>query len=174
MGSPESPFSSDDRLIEPHPVLPSGIEAGLFGGFTVVAVFLISDMLGGEPLHTPSVLGTLLIEGVEAARNIGSAPGAAAAYNLVHFGFWIAVGSVGIHLMHRVEKSAGDWYLPYLALAVFLLGCIALDAAVAETGLARMHLWLGGLAGALAVAVFMGWRHPHAMTRVLRFGKDSA
>jgi hypothetical protein len=55
---------------------------------------------------------------------------------------------------------------------VFLLGCFALDVAVSETGLVRLHLWLGGLAGALAVAIFMGWRHPHAMARALRFGRD--
>jgi hypothetical protein len=172
MDSSESPFDSGDHPIEPRPVLPSGIEAGLFGGFTVIAVFLISDMLGGEPLHTPSVLGILLVHGVEAARGLDSAPGAAAAYNFVHFAVWMLVGSVSIRLMHLVERSAANWYLPYVALAIYLLGCIALDVAVSHTGLARMHLWLGGLAGALAVAIFIGWRHPHAMTRTLRFGRD--
>jgi hypothetical protein len=172
MDSSESPFESGGHPIEPNPVLPSGIEAGLFGGFTVIAVFLIGDALGGEPLHTPSVLGTLMIEGVEAARNVDSAPGAAAAYNFVHFAAWMLVGSLAILMMQRVEKSAASWYLPYIALAVFLLGCFALDVAVSETGLVRLHLWLGGLAGALAVAIFMGWRHPHAMARALRFGRD--
>lgn len=172
MGSPESPFDGGGYPIEPQPVLPSGIEAGLFGGFTVIAVFLVSDMLGGEPLRTPSVLGILLLHGVEAAREIEAAPGAAAAYNFVHFAAWIALGSLGIHLMHRVERSASSWYLPYVALVLFLLVCFALDSAVAGTGLARMHLWLGGLAGALAVTIFVGWRHPHAMARVLRFGRD--
>jgi len=172
MDSSESPFGSNDHPIEPHPVLPSGIEAGLFGGFTVIAVFLIGDMLGGEPLHTPSVLGILLISGVEAARSVESVPGAAAVYNFIHFAAWLLVGSLGIQLMHWVEKSPANWYLPYVALAIFLLGCFALDVTVAETGLARMHLWLGGLAGALAVAIFMGWRHPHAMARVLRFGRE--
>ena len=172
MDSPESPFEPGGDPIEPHPVLPSGIEAGMFGGFTVIAVFLISDMLGGEPLRTPSVLGVLLLEGAEAARGIESAPGAAAAYNFVHFAAWLVVGSLGIQLMHRVEKSASNWYLPYVALTLFLLGCLVLDNAVSETGLARMHLWLGGLAGALAVAIFVGWRHPHAMARVLRFGRN--
>ena len=171
MDSSESPFDSGGRPIEPHPILPSGIEAGLFGGFTVIAVFLVSDMLGGDPLHTPSVLGVLLIHGAEAARDVHSVAGAAALYNFVHFAVWMFVGSVGVQLVHRVEKSAGSWYLPYLGLAVFLLGCFALDAAVSETRLGRMHLWLGGLAGALAIAVFLGWRHPHAMARVLRFGR---
>ena len=172
MDSSESPFDSGDHPIEPRPVLPSGIEAGLFGGFTVIAVFLISDMLGGEPLHTPSVLGILIVHGAEAARSLDSAPGAAAAYNFVHFAVWMLMGFVSIQLMHLVERSASNWYLPYVALAVYLLGCFALDVAVSHTGLARMHLWLGGLAGALAVAVFIGWRHPHAMTRTLRFGRD--
>jgi hypothetical protein len=143
MGSPESPFETDGHPIEPHSVLPSGIEAGLFGGFTVIAVFLIGDMLGGEPLRTPSVLGVLLLEGVEAARGIDSAPGAAAAYNFVHFAAWIVVGSLGTHLMHRVEKSASNWYLPYVALTVFLLGFLVLDDAVSETGPIRKGLAVG-------------------------------
>jgi hypothetical protein len=171
MDSSKSPFDSGGHSIEPHPILPSGIEAGLFGGFTVIAVFLISDMLGGDPLRTPSVLGVLLIHGAEAARDAKSVAGAAAAYNFVHFAVWLMVGSASVQLVHRVEKSASSWYLPYVGLAVFLLGCLALDVAVSETGLARMHLWLGGLAGALAIAVFLGWRHPHAMARVLRFGR---
>ena len=127
MDSSESPFESGGHPIEPHPVLPSGIEAGLFGGFTVIAVFLVSDMLDGEPLRTPSVLGILLLQGVEAARNTDSAPGAAAAYNFVHFAAWIAVGALGIHLMQRVERSASNWYLPYVALTVFLIGFFLLD-----------------------------------------------
>jgi hypothetical protein len=172
MTYPETPFESDEPPIEPRPVLPSGIEAGLVAGFTVIAVFLISDMWSGEFLRTPSVLGTLLIDGVESARAVRSAPGAAAAYNFIHFAAWILAGSIGIQLMHRVEKSAAAWYLPWIALALLLLGCAALDVAVLETGLGRLHLWLGGLAGTLALAIFMGWRHPHAMTRVLRLGRD--
>lgn len=172
MNSSGSPFDSGDRPVEPRPVLPSGIEAGLFGGFTVIAVFLIGDMLGGEPLHTPSVLGMFLIHGAESARSLDAAPGAAAAYNFVHFAVWMLLGSLSIVLMHWVEKSAANWYLPYVALAVYLLGCFALDIAVSDIGLVRMHLWLGGLAGALAVAIYIGWRHPRAMTRALRLGRE--
>jgi hypothetical protein len=49
-------------------MLPEGLEAGLVGAFAVVAVYLMRDVATGEPLNTPSVLGTLLFEGLDAAR----------------------------------------------------------------------------------------------------------
>jgi hypothetical protein len=171
VGVPGSPFDSK-RRIRPRPVLPSGIEAGVISGLAVSAVFLIRDVMAGEPLHTPSVLGTLLFEGLDAARNVRTAPGEAAAYNLVHFAMWLIVGSLGTSLMRLVERSVLSWYTPYLALLVLVLSGAALDAWVSETGLTRSHLWLGGLAGTVALALFLAWRHPDAARMIRRFGRE--
>lgn len=170
MSSPESPFEADDRPIEPRPVLPSGIEAGLVAGVTVAVVFLIHDALEGAPIRTPSILGTFFIEGVDAAHNVRSAPGAAIAYNAIHFSAWFAIGAIGALLMHRVEREASSWYLPWLGLLVLLGACFGLDAFIAQSGLPRQRIWLGALSGVVALAGFLGWRYPRAFDLVRRLG----
>jgi ABC-type Fe3+-siderophore transport system permease subunit len=151
-----------DRLRSPL-VLPEWIEAGLLGGGTVAAVFLFRDWLLGEPLHTPSVLGVLLFQGVEAARATTSASGAAVVYTAIHFGMWIAVGLAAAQVMRRAEDEPKLWWLPVASLALALLCLLALDVWVGETGLTRPYLWLGGVAGLAALGGFLCWRHPGAL-----------
>jgi hypothetical protein len=146
-------------------VLPEWVEAGLLGGFVVAAVFLVRDSLLGEPLHTPSVLGVLLFQGLEAARSTTSAPGAAAAYHAIHFSVWVVVGLVGAQVMRRAEDEPRLWWLPLASLALALFFLVALEGWVRETGLTRPRLWLGGLAGLAALGGFLLWRHPGALRR---------
>ena len=68
MSAPQSPFETDGRPVRSGLVLPESIETGLVAASVVVAALLIRDASIGEPLHTPSVLGSLLFQGVEAAR----------------------------------------------------------------------------------------------------------
>jgi len=171
MSSPESPFEAAERPIEPRPVLPSGIEAGLVAGLAVVAVFLIQDIAQGAPIRTPSILGTFFIEGVEAAHNVRFAPGAAIAYNVIHFSIWITIGAMGALSMHRVEREVSSWYLPWIGLAVLLAACFGLDALMTNSGLPRQHAWLGALSGVFALAGFLSWRYPRGFEIVRRFGQ---
>jgi hypothetical protein len=152
-------------------MLPEGLEAGLVGAFAVVAVYLMRDVATGEPLNTPSVLGTLLFEGLDAAREVRSAPGAAAAYNAVHLAVWTAFGFLLSSLMDLVEKAPKWRLLPWAAASCSLLVMVVLDLWVGETDLARPHLWLGGLAGLLSMAAYLAWRHPRAMAHLVGIGR---
>jgi hypothetical protein len=141
-------------------VLPEGVEAGLIGGLTVAAAFFVRDVWIGEPMHTPSVLGTLLVSGADAAR----APfaGAAALYHTVHFLAWVALGFAGSALMVHAERTRTRW-LPPLAALLALVPLAVLDVFVRTAQLERLHLWLGGFAGILAMGAFLAWRHPGAV-----------
>lgn len=161
----EAPFS--ERPIRSNLVLPEGLEVGLVGAFAVVSVYLMRDVGIGEPLNTPSVLGTLLFEGRDAAREVRSAPGAAAAYNALHFGVWIAFGFLLSSLMYLVERAPKWRLLPWSAAAGSLLVMLALDLWVGEANLARPHLWMGGVAGLVAMAAYLTWRHPAAMAQMV-------
>lgn len=146
-------------------VLPEWLEAGLLGGLVVAAVFFARDSWLGEPIHTASVLGTLLLEGPAAARETTSAPAAAALYNAVHFALWIALGLLAAQTMRRAEDDASLRWLPIVLALLTLLALGGLDGLVRETRLTRTHLWFGGTAGLIAMGGFLWWRHPGAFRR---------
>jgi hypothetical protein len=154
----QSPFRR--RLKIGDMALPEGAEVGLVGGVAVVAVFFVRDFAAGHWLHTPSVLGTLLFRGPEAARTVVSAPGIAAAYNLVHFALWMAFGVAAVEVAKRVEKDSRVRFVPWIFLAVLMASYGLLDLWVRESGLGRTHLWSGGLVAAAVVTLMLIWRHP--------------
>jgi hypothetical protein len=126
--------------LQPGLVLPEGLEAGLIGGFVVVLTFWVRDLSMGEPLHTPAVLGTLLIDGLAA--------------------LWTVLGFLGSWVSARVEAGVGPRWLPLALLVAALCVLVALDGLVSDTGLPRLWLWAGGLAGLGAMGAFLAWRHP--------------
>jgi hypothetical protein len=147
-------------------VLPEGVEAGLVSGLAVVVVFLVRDLLTGDWLHTPTVLGTLVLEGPAQARTVVSSPGVAAVYSLIHFGTWMVAGFGTGFLVRRVEHHQADARFLLAAWIVWVvLSWFALDAWVHDSGLARTHLWVGGVAGAVVLALFFAWRHPALWNR---------
>jgi hypothetical protein len=158
----ESPLEvRRDRFRSPL-VLPEGVEAGLIGGLAVAAVFFVRDVWIGEPLHTPSLLGTLLVSGADAVRTQAPVVGAAAFYHAFHFLAWVALGFAGSALMAHAERTRARW-LPPLAALLALVPLAVLDVYVRTGQLERVHLWLGGLAGILAMGAFLAWRHPGAV-----------
>jgi hypothetical protein len=151
--------------------LPEGLEAGLLGGFSVAAVYLIHDLLQGDWLYTPRVLGSLLYAGPDAASMTAVDPlaadaGVAPLYHIVHFAVWSAAGFAAAALMRAAERRPALRFFPVLLLAIFIAFFFALDAEVEAVNIARLHLWAGGLAGAVALTGFLLWRHPSVMRNV--------
>jgi len=158
----ESPFEGRRGRLRSPLALPEGVEAGLVAALSVAAVFFVRDVWIGEPLRTPSLLGTLLMSGATAARTQEPVAGAAALYNVFHFVAWTALGFAGSALMAHAERTRTHWLPPVAALLVLVpLG--VLDVLVRSAQLERMHLWLGGLTGIVAMGAFLAWRHPGAL-----------
>ena len=160
----QTPFEGRRWRLRSPLVLPEGIEAGLVGAVSVAAVFFVRDAWIGEPLHTPSVLGTLLMSGAAAARTQAPITGAAALYHAFHFLAWTALGFAGSALMAHAERTRTHW-LPPVAALLALVPLGVLDVIVRDAQLERMHLWLGGLTGIVAMGAFLAWRHPGALGR---------
>lgn len=145
--------------------LPEGLEAGLIGGFAVAAVYLVHDWAQGDWAYTPRVLGTLLYAGPDTASMVAvdpaaAQPGVAPLYHIVHFALWTLAGFVAAALVQLADRRPALRFLPLLVVASFVAFFFALDSEVEAVNIARLHLWAGGIAGALLVTGYLLWRHP--------------
>src|SRR5438067_13461835 len=68
------PYSTSDIILD-------GLFTGMIGALAVALWFFILDSIGGHPLYTPALLGTVLLHGgAAAAQGITVAPLEVAAY----------------------------------------------------------------------------------------------
>ena len=92
-----------------------GLVAGLLGGSAVAVWFLLLDLLAGRALHTPNVLGQVVV-----FRNLEPATtsldiSAILTYTLVHFIAFIALGFVVATLLRLATHQ------PYFRIAILIL-----------------------------------------------------
>ncbi|MEO6461645.1 MAG: hypothetical protein ABIP29_01065, partial [Candidatus Eisenbacteria bacterium] len=66
-------------------VLEDGMFAGVIGGGLVALWYLVLDTLGGRPLFTPALLGSVLFKGASDAVGIQIEPQVVAWYTAFHF-----------------------------------------------------------------------------------------
>ena len=116
--------------------LPEGVEVGLIGALAVVAVYVAHDLTTGDWLYTPTVLGTLLYAGPDAASMVvadpsAAEPGVAALYSFVHFGAWMIAGFIASALVKLAARRPEMRFLPLLSFATLIAFFFALDAQVA-------------------------------------------
>ncbi len=146
-------------------ILPEWMEAGMLGAITVGLAFLLRDIWIGEPMHTPAVMGMLLVGGYEAASHTTSAPGAAALYNGIHFALWMLLGLGATRVMREAEDDAARRWMPFAFGIASLVALFALETVIPQTPLTRLHLWAGAIPGLMAMGGFLLWRHPGAFAR---------
>jgi tRNA threonylcarbamoyladenosine modification (KEOPS) complex Pcc1 subunit len=77
--------------------------AGAIGGSTVALFFLAADLLDGQPLFTPSLMGSVLFLGISAEDVTKVHLGAVAYFSLVHFAACLGVGTLVTSLVHEIE-----------------------------------------------------------------------
>lgn len=88
-----------------HSLGKEGAVTGILGGVAVASWFLILDLLKGRPLHTPSVLGQVILFGNTSPVSDPVLTLAVAAYTLLHFAVFVAMGLVVTELVHLAVTS---------------------------------------------------------------------
>ena len=110
--------SRDQQLVEAY---TRGIKAGLAGAFTIAVWFFLVDVFRGQPLHTPTVLGTALFKGVGALNdpaNLGPSFEMVVGFNWIHMLLFLMVGMGAGRLIELAEHDS------HVGFGIVLLACI--------------------------------------------------
>ena len=101
--------------------------AGGIGGSIVALFFLALDVWRGQPLLTPSLMGSVLFLGAPAASAAAVRLDMVAAYTLVHFAAFGLLGTLVAVAVHELELHAKHPLI--VGLSIFALAEIAFYAA---------------------------------------------
>ena len=146
-----------------HDLLREGILIGAIGAVVVAGWFLVTDLLQGRPLSTPSVLGQVILYGITDPIVTSPAAGPVVAYSLLHFGAFALFGVLVTQMVHlSMSSSLARFALMTLAV-VFELFFFMVTYAL-FTGTSFLFPWWSVLAAntlsLLAMTYTLFRRHP--------------
>ena len=149
--------------VNEHSTLREGTITGVIGALIVAIWYFIVDTAGGQPLHTPNVLGKIFFRGDLAPGVRQIVPQVVLGYTVVHFVVYALVGmglAVLVHLASRnIALRMGLWLGLVVAFGLFAGLTYMLGTATGD----RLSPWLvvsGSLLGVLGMAGYLWRRHP--------------
>ncbi len=138
--------------------------SGAIGGSVVGLFFLVIDLLDGQPLFTPSLLGSVLFHGV-AAEDVASVRLDAVVYfSIVHVAAFVALGAAISFLVHKAELHSRHpvvvllVLLAILEVGFFLVASRALPGVIARLGVVRVGVANLLAAGTIGLFFLLGRR----------------
>lgn len=151
-----------DMEARQHSALREGVVTGLVGALIVAVWYFIVDLAGGQPLHTPNVLGKIFLRGdLTPATHV--VPAAVLGYTVLHLVLFGLIGVGLTALTHLASRSPafrmGVWIGLLVAFGLFAGLTYGLGVASGE----RFSPWLvigGSLLGVLGMAGYLWRRHP--------------
>ena len=154
------------RPIAPaHSTIREGVIAGGLGALAVALWFLFVDAIAGRALHTPALLGALILRTPDpmAAADGPNRLILAALYTPIHFSLFVLFGVLVVFLIHRAKKQPSLLMLALILFAVFEGGFTGGVAMLEQTALGDLA-WYQVAIGNLIAVIVMGWyvwrRHP--------------
>ena len=146
--------------------------SGAIGGSVVALFFLVVDTIRAEPLFTPSLMGSVLFRGADAATVSGVDLGMVASYSIVHFLSFGALGTLASLAVHEVALRARHPALVLLILFLIFEGAFALATGLFAPGaMARVGAgWVAAanLLAASGMGLFFLTSHEPAVWRRVR------
>lgn len=133
-----------------------GVIAGAIGATSVAVWFLILDIIGGRPLHTPRVLGAAFFSVLGPAVSPDSPAMQVAGYTAFHYAAFAVLGIVAAALVRASEREPNIVAGLVVLFVAFEAGFYGLTALLAQAELlGALAWWQVGVAN-LVAAVLMG------------------
>lgn len=147
-----------------HSVRREGIIAGLLGGLAVAVWFLVVDIIAGQPLYTPSILGAMLLNIFEVRTVPGVHLGYAAFYSIFHFAIWAGIGSLMTFIIHKAERQPTILALATMAFVVITIAALGYTSILTYFsplgGLAWYNVLIGNGLAVIAMSAYLWRTHP--------------
>jgi hypothetical protein len=165
------PIQPQTSVVDTSKLYQQGLVAGTIGAATVAIWFLILDLIKGNPLFTPMVLGTALFKGSEAViapESLKFSLDTVVGFTFMHWLVFAAVGCIASRLLGLAERNANFGFGVLLLFVVFEFGFVGGATLFAEPVL-RALAWptvlIGNLMAALAMACYFWRQHRHMTIR---------
>jgi hypothetical protein len=154
------------RTYDSTRVYQDGIVAGILAAAAVALWFLVFDTVRGQPLYTPSVLGTALFGRGTSLAPLEATPVSTdmvLMFTWVHGLVFAGLGGIAARLLAVAERS------PELGFGIILLfvifeACFTVAAYLLAAPVLHALTWpaivVANLVAAAVMAAYLWWRHP--------------
>ena len=136
---------------------------GALGGSAVALFFVVVDLLDGQPLFTPSLMGSVLFKGVAAEDVVKVKLDAVAYFTLAHMFAFAVLGAAVTLLVHEVElHSRHPAVVLVVVFGIIEAGFLTVASSAMPGVVARVGIVPIGIANLLAagsIAAFLVWSH---------------
>ena len=160
----------------PHPLLRSGVIAGVIGATCVAGWFFLVDLISRAPFGTPLVLGHALLTLLRPTPGWASSPVLVVlVYTIFHYVAFIAVGIVAAIVCSWARKEPSillGFVVLFAAVEVGFYGFVAVLAQASDLrALAWYQVMLGNLIAAIGMGLYL-WRFYPQLDEQLRHALD--
>lgn len=168
----------ETRTADEGDVLWDGFIAGALGAITVAAWFLALDLFQGQPLHTPALLGTALVEGPAGVAHMEAVhTDVVAIYSGAHMAAFALFGIAVAWLIDQFRRRPILGYLLVFLFVFFEFGFYVFILAFAQPlveGLPAWEILAGNFAAAVVMGAYFLVRDPGLLSDVRTWDEEEA
>lgn len=138
--------------LDAAPWMVHGVVSGVTGAFLVAILFLVVDLVRGQPLWTPHALGSALFLGEAPA--VHTSPALVAGYTVVHGAVFVSLGFLAATLLPllRLERESARRIVGLVGLFVAFELAFGLFGVLVASGAEALQPGPVALANLLAAA----------------------
>jgi hypothetical protein len=149
-------------------ILHEGIFAGTISGAVVALWYLLCDVIGGQPFHTPALLGTIFFRGLQVHDAGAGMLAPVLAFTTLHFAAFIAFGLATALLIAAAEREPLLLFGALMVYACYEVSFLAFVAVLDGSALGAIGWWKIAAANVITVVMVFGYfhhRHPEILAR---------
>lgn len=150
-------------LLRDHRTTREGLVAGLAGAAAVMLWFLVLDFVRGQPLFTPSALGSALFYGARGVAEVQITAATVIGYTLIHVGAFMTAGllmSAFTEAARRNPPLLLGLVLFFVTFEVLFIGLIAIMATWLLDAMDWWTIVIGNLIAAGVMGGYLLHEHP--------------